>query len=950
MSEPEHRGVEPVNVADEMAKSFLDYSMSVIISRALPDVRDGLKPSQRRILYAMDNLGLYPGKKHYKCAKICGDTSGNFHPHGEAVIYPTLVNMAQHWGIREVLIEGQGNFGSVDGDPPAAMRYTEARLTHLGGLLMEDMDKDTVDFVPNYDERMTEPVVFPAAFPNLLVNGGTGIAVGMATNMPPHNLGEVVDGICAQIDDPEISIRELMQHIKGPDFPTGCTIYGQAGIHSYINTGRGSIKVRGRVEIELDEKGKEQIVITEIPYVVNRAVLIKRIAELVTEKIIPEISGLRDECDEKTRIVLELKRDARPQVVINNLYKHTSLESSFSVNMLAIDNRKPRLLNLKDAIACYIEHRREVILRRTRFLLRKAEARAEILEALLLATSKIDDFIRIIRQSANRDAAEIAIKNYPFTVEAAKSLGIIIRGQPHVIGDRYQFSDRQVKAIVELQLYKLTGLERDKLKAEYDTMMAEIADLMDILARESRVLTIIKEELLVIKAKHATPRLTDFAAEEGEINVVDLIANEGMIITISHRGYIKRTITSEFRSQRRGGKGLKGMETAKASGADEQEVGDFVEHLFTASAHDWLMFFTNSGRVYAERVYLIPEGSRTAKGRSIKNLLNLRPEEKIASVLRIPTQGESDKDATWDPNKFVIFATRLGVVKRSNLGEFRNIRKDGIIAINIREGDDLIGCALTEGRNEIVLVTHGGMSTRFKEYAEIKGGAEGSESGGEDEQENEDASGAADAEESSDDAEGAEGAEGGGKEKGGLRDMGRQATGVRGIKLRKGDFVVSLSIVDYAAMLLVASENGIGKRTGFDDYRITARGGKGIITMKTSEKTGQVVSALVVHESDEVMLMTTTGQSVRIPVSQIRETGRNAAGVKLISLRGDEKLQDIARVIADPEEVVEAIESGESIATADGEIVPADRVETDADGAEGNTPEASDESDSGSEA
>lgn len=913
MSEPENRGVEPVNVADEMAKSFLDYSMSVIISRALPDVRDGLKPSQRRILYAMDRLGLYPGKKHYKCAKICGDTSGDYHPHGEAVIYPTLVNMAQHWGIREILIEGQGNFGSVDGDPPAAMRYTEARLTHLGGLLMEDMDKDTVDFVPNYDERLTEPVVFPSAFPNLIVNGGTGIAVGMATNMAPHNLGEVVDGICAQIDAPDISIRELQQHIKGPDFPTGCTIYGQAGINAYMHTGRGSIKVRGRVEIEMDEKGKEQIVISEIPYVVNRAVLIKRIAELVTEKIIPEISGLRDECDEKTRVVLELKRDARPQVVINNLYKHTALESSFSVNMLAIDNRKPRLLNIKDAIACYIEHRREVVLRRTRFLLRKAEARAEILEALLLATSKIDDFIKVIRQSANRDAAEAAIKAYPFSIGAAQSVGIIIRGQPHIVGDRYQFSDRQVKAIVELQLYKLTSLERDKIKAEYDNVMAEILDLMDIIARESRVLTIIKEELLIIKAKHATPRLTDFAAEEGEINIVDLIANEGMIITISHRGYIKRTLTAEFRSQRRGGKGLKGMETAKASGVDEEEVGDFVEHLFTASSHDWLMFFTNTGRVYAERVYLIPEGSRTAKGRSIKNLLNLRPEEKIASVLRIPTQGESDKDATWDPNKYVIFATRLGVVKRSNLGEFRNIRKDGIIAINIRGGDDLIGCALTEGRNEIVLVTHGGMSTRFKEYAEAKG--DGSVAG----EEEETIADSSEAEDGADDAgvetEGGEG-EGGAKEKGGLRDMGRQATGVRGIKLKKDDFVVSLSIVDEAGMLLVASENGIGKRSPFAEYRITARGGKGIITMKTTDKTGQVVGALVVHESDEIMLMTTTGQSVRIPVSQIREAGRNTQGVKLITLRGDEKVQDIARVIADPDSAMEAGTGEEAVAEA----------------------------------
>jgi DNA gyrase subunit A len=846
VSENEPRNIEPIDVADEMSKSFLDYSMSVIISRALPDVRDGLKPSQRRILYAMSELSLWPNKKHIKCAKICGDTSGNYHPHGEAVIYPTLVNMAQIWSMRDTLIDGQGNFGSVDGDAPAAMRYTEARLTHLGTVLMEDMEKETVDFVPNYDERLMEPTVLPAAFPNLLVNGGTGIAVGMATNMPPHNLGEVVDGICAQIDNPEISVRELMQFIKGPDFPTGCTIYGRNGTMNYLNTGRGQVKVRGRVEIEVDAKGKEQIIITEIPYRENRAVLMKRIAELVTEKVLPEISAIRDECDEATRIVIELKRDARPQVVINNLYKYTALESSFSVNMLAIDNRRPRLLNIKDAIACYIEHRRDVILRRTRFLLRKAEARAEILEALLLAQSKIDDFIRIIRESKNRDEAEQRIKEYAFTVEAAQALGIIIRGQPQVVGDAYRFNERQVKAIVELQLYKLTGLERHKLKEEYDAVMLEITDLMDILARESRVLTIIKEELAVIKEKYATPRMTDFADEEGEINTIDLIANESQIITISHRGYIKRTAAAEFRSQRRGGKGLKGMETAKLD-EEEEEAADFVEHLFTASSHDWLMFFTNTGRVYAERVYQIPEGSRTAKGRSIKNLLNLKPEEKVASVLRIPTVGEADKDSTWSPEKFVVFATHNGLVKRTNLGEFRNIRKDGIIAINIEEGDYLIGCALTEGKNELVLVTHGGMSLRFTE----------------------------------DDA----------------RDMGRQATGVWGIRPEAGDYVVSLAVVQEGATLLVASENGIGKRSQFDEYRIQSRGGKGIITMKTTDKTGKVVGALVVHETDDVMLMTNSGQSVRIPVGQIREAGRNTQGVKLITLRDGEMLQDIARVV-----------------------------------------------------
>lgn len=830
-----------------MAKSFLDYSMSVIVSRALPDARDGLKPSQRRILYAMQELNLHPGRKHLKCAKICGDTSGNYHPHGEAVIYPTLVNMAQPWSMREPLVDGQGNFGSVDDDPPAAMRYTEARLTHLGWALMDDMDKDTVDFVPNYDERLTEPVVFPAAFPNLLVNGTTGIAVGMATSIPPHNLGEVIDGICAQIDDPGISVRDLMKYVKGPDFPTGCTIMGTSGVAQYLSTGRGQIRVRGRVEVEEDEKGRDQIVITEIPYNVNRAALIRRIAELVNEKVLPEISGLRDECDERTRIVLELKRDARPQVVINNLFKHTALESTFSAHMLAIDGRKPRLLNLRDANACYIEHRREVVLRRTRFLLRKAEARAEILEALLLATSRIDEFIRIIRESPDRETAEARIRAYPFTEEAAKAVGVLIRGQANLQDGAYVFSERQVKAIVELQLYRLTGLEREKLKAEYDGVMAEIADLQDILQREARVLQIIKDELLAIRERHATPRLTDFAAWEGEINTVDLIANEGMIITITRRGYIKRTQVDEYRSQRRGGKGLRGMETAKTGDGDDNEAGDFVEHLFTASAHDWLMFFTNTGRVFAERVFQIPEGSRTARGRSIRNILNLRPEERIASVLRIPSEGETDKDTTWDASRFVLFATRAGVVKRTKLSEFRNIRKDGIRAITIDEGDDLIGAVLTNGGDEVVLVTRNGLSLRFREVD--------------------------------------------------AREMGRNAGGVWGIRPAEGDCVVSLSIVDPEATLLVASENGIGKRSSFEEYRRQGRGGKGIITMKTTEKTGRVVGALAVHASDEVMLMTTTGQSVRIPAAQIREAGRNTMGVKLITLRAGEQLQDIARVI-----------------------------------------------------
>ena len=736
MSDESLSVIRSINVDEEIKSSFLDYSMSVIISRALPDVRDGLKPSQRRILYAMHELSLYPPKKHRKCAKICGDTSGNYHPHGEAVIYPTLVNMGQPWSIREPLVDPQGNFGSIEGDPPAAMRYTEARMTHLGGLLMEDMEKDTVDFVPNYDETLTEPTVFPAAFPNLLVNGGTGIAVGMATNMPPHNLGEVVDGICAQIDNPHITTSELMEYIKGPDFPTGCTIHGTAGIRDYFETGHGSVKIRGHAEIAA-HGNREQIIITAIPYGVNRRTLVERIAELVHEKILPEISGVRDESDENTRVVIDLKREARAQVVLNNIFKHTTMETTFSTHMLAIDHRRPRLLNLKDAISCYIEHRREVILRRTRFLLRKAEAHAEKLEAFLLAVSHLDDFIKIIRESSNRDEAFTRLKAYDFSVETAVALGILIRGQASVVGDRYTFTDLQVNQILELRLYQLTAMERQKIKDEYDRVLAEILDLMDILAREFRVLTIIKEELQAIKAKHAGPRLTSIEAAAGEIRIEDLIANKPNIVTITHRGFMKRTDAAEYRLQGRGGKGLKGMETREA--ANEDEAGDFVEHLFTAGAHDYLMFFTNTGRVYIERVYQIPEASRTGKGRSIKNLLNLRPEEKIAAVMRLEAVG-ADDETMWREDRFVLFATKDGTVKKTALAAFKNIRKDGIIAISLDEGNDLIDVLLTDGQSQICLITHEGMCVRCEETD--------------------------------------------------IRPMGRSAAGVMGIRPAEGDYVV----------------------------------------------------------------------------------------------------------------------------------------------------------------
>src|SRR5882762_3592941 len=853
--------IAKINVADEIKNSFLDYSMSVIISRALPDVRDGLKPSQRRILFAMNGLGVMPNRKHIKCAKIVGETMGNYHPHGDMAIYPTLVHMAQPWAMRERLVDGQGNFGSVEGDPPASMRYTEARLTHLGAILMEDMERDTVDFVPNYDETTVEPTVFPAAFPNLLVNGGTGIAVGMATNIPPHNLSEVIDGICAQIDDPDITLDQLMKHVKGPDFPTGCAICGVSGIKQYLETGRGSMKVRGKAGIEEIKGGKEQIVITEIPYNVNRATLVERIASLVNEKVLADITAIRDESDENTRVVIELKRDANPKIVINNLYKHTAMESSFAVIMLAIDHGRPKLLSLKEANAAYIEHRREVVLRRTRFELRKAEERAETLEGYLIALANLDEFIRIIRGSANREEARIKLLAFEFTKKQVEQIGVLVRNPARLTDGRYAFSEHQANQILDLRLYQLTGLERDKIENEYKELIKTIQDLRDILAKEQRVFTIIKKELRELKEKHGSPRLTQFIADEGEINMEDLIANEGCIISITHGGFIKRTAVSAFRAQRRGGKGVIGMSTRE--GATQEEEGDFVQHLFTATTHDFLMFFTESGRAYVEKVYEIPEMGRAAKGRSIANILELRANEKIAATIRVQSKragtGPNAADNTWDENLHIIFATRSGIVKKSNLSDYANVRKGGIIAIQIEPDDCLIDAKLTSGNDELVLITKEGMSLRFHEEQ--------------------------------------------------LRDQGRNTVGVWGIRPEKNDHVVASAIVNPTAMLLVAGENGIGKRTPFDDYRKQSRGGKGIITMKTGDKTGNVVGALTVTDIDELMLITTKGQLIRTRVKEIRETGRNAMGVKLLTLREGEKLQAIAPVVSEAEEAEAEVEA-----------------------------------------
>src|ERR1700733_1192365 len=645
--------IERVNVAEEIGRSFLDYSMSVIISRALPDVRDGLKPSQRRILYAMHELGLLPGRATSKCAGIVGETMKKFHPHGDQAIYPTLVHMAEPWSMRERLIEGKGNFGSVEGDAPAAMRYTEARLTHLGAILMEDINKETVDFTPSYDEKNMEPVVLPAAFPNLIVNGGTGIAVGMATNLAPHNLIEVIDGICAQIDKPDITIAELMKkHIKGPDFPTGCTLIGMEGIKSYFETGRGGVKVRAKLHTEMPKGGKEQIIVTEIPFNVNRAELVARIAALVNEKELTEVTDVRDESDESTRVVIELKRDAIAKVVINKLYKMTALETSFAVNQLAIDGGRPKTLNLKELINCYIEQR-------------EAQRRSEVLEGYLIALANLDEVIKIVRRAADREEARVKLAAYNFTRAQAESFGIMIHDEKRLTNNRYLISAEQVTAILELRLYQLTGLERDKIIGDYKELLKKIVDLMDILAKEIRVLSFIKKELTVIRDKHGNERRTQIVPDEGEMTIEDLIANEGVIITITHNSLIKRTNISSYRAQRRGGRGVIGMTTKEG---DKPEDDDFVEHLFTASTHDYLMFFTNTGRVYVERVHEFPDGSRASKGRSIANLLEMKPGEKVAALIRVESKKNAQgEDVTWKSGSYVLFATQLGTVKKTSL-------------------------------------------------------------------------------------------------------------------------------------------------------------------------------------------------------------------------------------------------------------------------------------------
>ena len=809
------------NITDIMQTAYIEYSMSVIISRALPDARDGLKPVQRRVLYAMLREGLLHNRAFDKCAGVVGEVLKNYHPHGDSSVYDTLVRMAQPWVMRYPLIDPQGNFGSVDGDPPAAYRYTEARLNSIAEDLLRDIEEDTVDFIPNYKESTTEPTVLPSALPNLLMNGSTGIAVGMTTNIPPHNLDEIIDATVAIIDKPSITLDELCEIVKGPDYPTGGIISGRDGILSYLKTGKGIVRTRGKAHTEELKGGMEQIVITEIPYNVNRNTLVLRIAELVGEKQIDGIRDLRDESDENTRIVIELKRGEQAKIVINQLFQKTALESSFGVTLLALDKKRPKQMNIKELIECYIEHRRDVVTRRTQFRLNQALDRAHILEGYIIALDNLDDFVKIIRASQNREEAKQKLMA------------------------KYPLSERQTDAILELRLYQLTGLERGKIEAEYLELMKLIAELRAILESEPVLLALIKKELGEMKAKYTSPRRTEIVGAASDFRMEDVVPNEGCVITVSHLGFIKRTRVADYRSQKRGGKGVIGAETYEE---------DFVEHLFTASTHDYILFLTSTGQCHAKKVYDVPEGTRTSKGKSIASFLRLTEGEKIAAMLCVKDFG---------PGQFLVMVTRNGITKKTSLADYANTtREGGLIGINLEVGDALVGCVMTSGENEIILISQKGQAVRFNES--------------------------------------------------GLRDQGRGTVGVTGMRFKyEGDFVKAIEVCDPAARLLVAREDGIGKRTPFEDYRLTSRGGSGVIAIDLPEDGSvNVAGALSVRDTDEVMLLTAKGQSIRTRVSEIRETGRGAKGVKLVSLAGGDKLLSIARIIeTDEEQMAESAEA-----------------------------------------
>ncbi len=807
--EPRPEALANINIEDEMQRSYIDYAMSVIVGRALPDVRDGLKPGARRILFAMRGLGLLHNRPYKKCAYVVGEVLGKYHPHGDSAVYETLVRMAQDFAMRYRLVDGQGNFGSIDGDNAAAYRYTESRLTRLAEELLTDLDKNTVDMVKNYNGELEEPSVLPSRLPNLLMNGSTGIAVGMATNIPPHNLGELVDALVLLIDNPQATVEELMLRVKGPDFPTGGIICGRTPIAEMYKTGRGQLKVRGRVVIEEGKNNKDIIYVTEIPYAVNKASLITNIADLVQNKIVEGIADLRDESNKDgIRIVIELKRGVIPQVVLNNLYKHTQLQTTFGAIMLAIDKGRPRTMNLKEILQCFLAHRFEVARRRAEFDLEKARARAHILEGLRIALDNMDAVVRTIREAQDRDSARTQLM------------------------ERFGFSEIQANAILDMRLYQLTGLERGKIEAEYQAIVIQIAALETLLASREKLFALIRDDLLDVRKSYADTRMTEIVPDQGEVNIEDLIADRQAVITITHGGYIKRTAADAYRAQRRGGKGVAGMETK-----DE----DYVEQIFTASAHDYLLFFTQKGRVYWEKVYEIPEAARTARGKALVNLLPLQEGEKVASMIRV---------RDFPDTQSLIMATERGTLKKTKLSAFQHPRRDGIIAINIDEHDRLIGVRQTNGQNDIVLVTRKGMSIRFPEAE--------------------------------------------------LRELGRATRGVRGITLSEKDAVECLEIVEPDAALFVCTENGYGKRTSFDEYRDQHRGGRGILAIRGSDRNGVIVGAHAVKEDDALMLITAQGQMIRMAVRDIRVISRVTQGVRLINLDEGDRL--VAATLVEPDD------------------------------------------------
>ena len=809
----------PVNIEDEMKTAYIDYSMSVIVSRALPDVRDGLKPVHRRVLYGMLDLGVLANRAHKKSARIVGEVLGKYHPHGDSSVYDAMVRMAQDWSLRYPLVNGQGNFGSVDGDSPAAMRYTEAKLRKIAEEMLSDLDKETVDFEPNFDDSLTEPTVLPTRIPTLLINGASGIAVGMATNMPPHNLSEVIDATIAYIDNREIDIEGLMQHVKAPDFPTGGTIYGYDGVKEAFMTGRGRIVMRGKARIEEAKSGKEVIIVEEIPYQVNKADMIKKTADLVNEKKIEGISDIRDESDRNgMRIVYELKRDAMPNVVLNKLYKYTALQTSFSVNNIALVKGRPQLLNLKEIIAEFVEHRHDVVVRRTKYELRKAQERAHILEGLLIALDNLDEVITLIRASKNPEDARLGLEK------------------------RFELSEIQARAILDMRLQKLTGLERDKVREEHDELMKTIQRLMDILGSEDIRMQVIKDELAEMKEKYGDERRTLIEYSGADFRVEDMIADESVIITISHLGYIKRTSLTEYRTQSRGGVGSKASTTRNE---------DFLEHIFVATNHNYLLVFTQKGKCYWMRIYEIPEGNKTSKGRAIQNLINIDSDDKIMAYINVTDL----KDEEYLKNNFIVMCTKKGIIKKTLLEAYSRPRQNGINVISVREGDELLEARLTSGNDEIVMATKEGRAIRFNESK--------------------------------------------------VRPMGRTASGVKGVNLQgpKDEVVGMVCIADADQTILVVSENGFGKRTYLNDpedgepvYRVTNRGGKGVKTMSITDKTGKLIAIKQVSEDEQLMIINKSGVAIRMDVAEMRVMGRATQGVRLINLKAKDEIAAVTKI------------------------------------------------------